>query len=91
MSTLGKFLLGGIQFRKNFIGQQTLKSASYTVIECSLRVAPLIILVKAARLQRKPDFSVAEEGADKAEVRLSSLSDWNEAPLAYECVISLSR
>ena len=45
MSSVPKFLLGGIRFGKNFIGKETLQTSSYTVLECSVKVLPIFWLI----------------------------------------------
>ena len=45
--SVGKFLLSGIQFRRNFIGGQTLRTSFYTLIEVSVKLAPLWFIITA--------------------------------------------
>lgn len=45
MSQVGKFLLGGIQFRRNFLGANTLKTSAWGVFECSVKVIPLFLII----------------------------------------------
>ena len=39
-----KFLLGGVNFRRNFLGLQTIQTAIYGVTEAGIKVLPLFIL-----------------------------------------------
>ena len=87
-TTLGKFLMNGIQFRRNFIGKQTLQTSSYTLLECTVKVLPFIFVYKNARklppttsdcvqigAQRDHKIEIIEEGVAPAEVRRSSLTE----------------
>ena len=47
-SQVPKFLLGGIQFKRNFIGANTLKTTGYGVFECSVKVLPLFLVIRYA-------------------------------------------
>jgi len=47
-SQLPKFLLGGIQFKRNFIGANTLKTSAYGVFECAVKVVPLFLIIRYA-------------------------------------------
>ena len=41
-------MLGGIQFKRNFIGANTLKTTGYGVFECSVKVLPLFLVIRYA-------------------------------------------
>jgi hypothetical protein len=41
---LPKFLLSGIQFRRNFLGAQTIKTSMYCLIETSFKTSLVILL-----------------------------------------------
>lgn len=74
-SNVGKFLLGGIQFQKNFIGKQTLTSGLYTLIECTVKVSPFLVLSFAHGSPAAFEALNAEravEGQVTAEVRRAS-------------------
>lgn len=76
MSSVGKFLLGGIQFQKNFIGKQTIQTGFYTLVECTVKVSPLLIMGLAhGNSQAKTQFLLADkavEGKVVAAVKRSS-------------------
>jgi len=38
-------LLGGIQFRRNFLGGNTLKTTAWGVLEVSVKVVPLFLII----------------------------------------------
>jgi hypothetical protein len=74
-SNVGKFLLGGIRFQRNFIGKQTMTSGLYTLIECTVKVSPFLVLSFAHRRSSALEALNAEravEGNVTAEVRRSS-------------------
>jgi hypothetical protein len=41
-SSAPKFLLGGVNIRRNFLGLQTVQTATYGVIEAAVKFLPLI-------------------------------------------------
>eukprot|EP00347_Sterkiella_histriomuscorum_P020071 403339210 len=43
-----KFLLGGVNFRRNFLGLQTVQTAIYGVAEAGIKFAPLFLIGYAA-------------------------------------------
>lgn len=45
MTSVGKFLIGGIQFRKNFCGATTIQTSIYTVAEVAIKVTPIFLIV----------------------------------------------
>jgi len=51
MSSVPKFLIGGIRFSKNFMGKETLTTSAWTVFECSVKVLPVFFLVGGESLQ----------------------------------------
>ena len=55
-STLGKFLLGGIRFRKNFIGYETMQTATYGIIECGVKIVPIPLIFAYSYGKGKPTF-----------------------------------
>jgi hypothetical protein len=48
MSQAPKFLLGGVNFKRNFLGLQTIQTACYGVMEQGIKLAPLVLLGYAA-------------------------------------------
>ena len=40
-----KFLLGGINFRMNFLGSKTIQTAAYGLFESGVKIAPIFILL----------------------------------------------
>ena len=40
-----KFLLGGINFRMNFLGSKTIQTSAYGAFECFVKVAPVFVLL----------------------------------------------
>lgn len=48
MSQVPKFLLGGIQFRRNFLGANTIKTTSWGIFECTVKVAPIFLVIAYA-------------------------------------------
>ena len=88
MSQLPKFLLGGIQFRRNFIGANTIKTSVYGVLECSVKIVPLFLIIGLAGMieatfliyslghNYTPSRQVLVEGAvASAPVRRQSLTE----------------
>jgi hypothetical protein len=51
MSQVPKFLLGGIQFRRNFLGANTIKTSAWGIFECSVKVAPIFIIIGFAGMK----------------------------------------
>lgn len=47
-STAPKFLLGGVNFRRNFFGLQTMQTGAYGAIEVVIKTLPVLILGYAA-------------------------------------------
>jgi hypothetical protein len=45
-----KFLLGGVNFAKNFLGRGTIITASYGMVETAIKVAPVFILLYSASI-----------------------------------------
>ena len=43
-----KFLLGGVNYKQNFLGFGTAKTAVYGLIETAIKVAPLFIVIYGA-------------------------------------------
>jgi len=40
-----KFLLGGINFRMNFLGSRTFQTAAYSIFETGVKISPIFILL----------------------------------------------
>ena len=58
MSQVPKFLLGGIQFRRNFLGANTIKTTAWGVFECSVKVVPLFLIIGYAGMNILPFINV---------------------------------